>query len=178
MTGAYDPQLNTLYWPVGNPGPDLIGDDRLGDNLYTDSIVALDVTTGALKWHFQFTPHDVWDYDAQEPVALVDTTWDGQPRKLIVQANRNGFFYLIDRTNGKFLSAKAFVKQTWNDGFDYENNGRPKVVPALTTGTSRPADEPLMTEKLACSCCGNWLSPVMKACVEPKPLAGSSDACR
>jgi glucose dehydrogenase len=80
MTGAYDPQLDTVYWTVGNPGPDLIGDDRLGDNLYTDSVVALDATTGALQWHFQFTPHDVWDYDAQEPTALVDTTWQGKPR--------------------------------------------------------------------------------------------------
>ena len=107
MTGTYDPELDTLYWPVGNPGPDLIGDDRLGDNLYTDSIVALDAKTGRLKWHFQFTPHDVWDYDAQEPPALVDATWQGQPRKLLVQANRNGFFYVLDRTNGKFLFGNA-----------------------------------------------------------------------
>src|SRR2546428_5648024 len=83
MTGAYDPQLDTLYWPVGNPGPDLIGDDRGGDNLYTDSIVALDSKTGALKWHFQFTPHDVWDYDVQEPPALEGGTWRGQARKLL-----------------------------------------------------------------------------------------------
>ena len=107
LTGTYDPELDTVYWPTGNPGPDLIGDDRCGDNLYTDSIVALDAKTGALKWHFQFTPHDVWDYDAQETPALVDATWQGQPRKLLVQANRNGFFYVLDRTNGTFLFGQA-----------------------------------------------------------------------
>jgi alcohol dehydrogenase (cytochrome c) len=130
MTGAYDPQLDTLYWPVGNPGPDMIGDDRLGDNLYTDSILALDAKTGKLKWHFQFTPHDVWDYDAQEPTALVDTTWQGQPRKLLVQANRNGFFYVLDRTNGQFLFGTQYAKTlTWASGLDAK--GRPIVVPGM-----------------------------------------------
>jgi alcohol dehydrogenase (cytochrome c) len=130
MTGAYDPQLDTLYWPIGNPGPDLIGDDRLGDNLYTDSVVALDARTGTLKWHFQFTPHDVWDYDAQEPTALVDTDWEGRPRKLLVQANRNGFFYVLDRTNGAFLFGTKFVKNvTWATGLDAR--GRPLMVPGM-----------------------------------------------
>jgi alcohol dehydrogenase (cytochrome c) len=130
MTGAYDPQLAMLYWPVGNPGPDLIGDDRQGDNLYTDSIVALDAKTGALKWHFQFTPHDVWDYDAEEPTALVDTTWQGQPRKLLVQANRNGFLYVLDRTDGSFLFGTQFVKTvTWATGLDPK--GRPIKVPNM-----------------------------------------------
>jgi len=130
MTGAYDPQLDMLFWPVGNPGPDLIGDDRLGDNLYTDSIVALDAKTGALKWHFQFTPHDVWDYDAQESVALVDAAWQGQPRKLIVQANRNGFFYVLDRTNGKFLFGTPYVKNvTW--ATDLTPNGQPIKAPNM-----------------------------------------------
>jgi len=130
MTGTYDPSLDTIYWTVGNPGPDLIGDDRLGDNLYTDSVVALDAKTGALKWHFQFTPHDVWDYDAEETPALVDTTWQGQPRKLLVQANRNGYFYVLDRTNGKFLSGWKFVKNvTWTTGLDA--NGRPMRVPNM-----------------------------------------------
>ena len=139
MTGAYDPALDTLYWPVGNPGPDLIGDDRLGDNLYTDSIVALDAKTGRLKWHFQFTPHDVWDYDAQEPPALVDADWQGQPRKLLVQANRNGFFYVLDRTNGTFLLGTQYVKNvTWASGLTPE--GRPIVVPehgAVARGQAR-----------------------------------------
>jgi alcohol dehydrogenase (cytochrome c) len=130
LTGTYDPELDTLYWPVGNPGPDLIGDDRLGDNLYTDSIVALEAKTGRLKWHFQFTPHDVWDYDAQETPALVDGTWQGQPRRLLVQANRNGFLYVLDRTNGAFLSGKQYVKTvTWATGLDAK--GRPSVVPNM-----------------------------------------------
>src|SRR6266853_4127663 len=119
MTGTYDPSIDTIYWTVGNPGPDLIGDDRLGDNLYTDSVVALDAKTGAFKWHFQFTPHDVWDYDAEETPALVDTTWQGQPRKLLVQANRNGYFYVLDRTNGKFVFGTQYVKTvTWATGID------------------------------------------------------------
>ena len=151
MTGAYDPQLDMLYWPVGNPGPDLIGDDRLGDNLYTDSIVALDAKTGVLKWHFQTTPHDVWDYDAQEPVALVDTTWQGQPRKLIVQANRNGFFYVLDRTNGKFLFGTTFVKNvTWATGLTPE--GKPITVPNM---------EPTLDGKRVCPSldgASNWYS--------------------
>ena len=130
MTGAYDPQLDTVYWTVGNPGPDLIGDDRLGDNLYTDSVVALDAKTGALKWHFQFTPHDVWDYDAQEPTALVDATWQGKPRKLLVQANRNGFLYVLDRTTGEFLSGAGFIKNiTWASGLD--PRGRPLRVAGM-----------------------------------------------
>jgi alcohol dehydrogenase (cytochrome c) len=130
MTGAYDSALDTLYWPVGNPGPDMIGDDRLGDNLYTDSIVALDPKTGRLKWHFQFTPHDVWDYDAQEPMALVDSMWNGEPRKLLLQANRNGFFYVLDRTNGAFLSGTPYVRRvTWATGLDA--NGRPLRAPNM-----------------------------------------------
>jgi alcohol dehydrogenase (cytochrome c) len=130
MTGAYDAALDTLYWPVGNPGPDLIGDDRGGDNLYTDSVVALDPKSGALKWHFQFTPHDVWDYDAQEPLALVDTDWNGRPRKLLVQANRNGFLYVLDRTDGTFLFGTRFAKQvTWATGLGPD--GRPLRAPNM-----------------------------------------------
>jgi len=130
LTGTYDAELDTIYWSVGNPGPDLFGDDRIGDNLYTDSIVALDAKTGRLKWHFQFTPHDVWDYDAQETPALVDATWQGQPRKLLVQANRNGFFYVLDRTTGAFLSGSQYVKNvTWATGLDAR--GRPNVVPNM-----------------------------------------------
>jgi len=124
MTGTYDPQLDTLYWPVGNPGADFNGDDRQGDNLYTDSILALDPKTGKLRWYFQFTPHDVHDWDAQEPPVLVDANWQGQPRKLLLQANRNGFFYVLDRTNGRMLLAKPFLKKlNWAEAIG--KDGRP-----------------------------------------------------
>jgi alcohol dehydrogenase (cytochrome c) len=128
-TGSYDPDTNTLFWGTSNPWPDYFDDHRAGDNLYSASVVALDPDTGRLKWYYQFTPHDVHDWDATQNPVLVDTTFLGQPRKVLAWPNRNGFFYLIDRTNGKFLSAKAFVKQTWNDGFDFEKNGRPIVRP-------------------------------------------------
>ncbi len=128
LTGTYDPELDTLYWPTGNPTPDLYGDNRIGDNLYSDSILALDPMTGKLKWYFQFTPHDVWDYDAQETPALIDTTWQGKPRKLLVQANRNGFFYVLDRTNGEFLLGTKYIKNvTWASGLTPQ--GRPIRVP-------------------------------------------------
>jgi alcohol dehydrogenase (cytochrome c) len=130
MTGSYDPELGTLYWAIGNPGPDMIGDDRLGDNLYSDSVVALDVRTGRRKWHFQFTPHDVHDYDAQQPLVLVDARWQGQPRKLVMQANRNGFFYVLDRTTGEFLLGTQYVKDvTWASGLT--PGGRPVTVPNM-----------------------------------------------
>ena len=130
MTGSYDPALGTLYWAIGNPGPDMIGDDRQGDNLYSDSVVALDPKTGQRKWHFQFTPHDVHDYDAQQPLVLVDANWRGQPRKLLVQANRNGFFYVLDRTSGEFLLGTQYVKNvTWASGLT--SAGRPIVVPNM-----------------------------------------------
>ena len=108
MTGSYDAELDTLYWAIGNPGPDMIGDDRQGDNLYSDSVVALDPKTGRRKWHFQFTPHDVHDYDAQQPIVLVDATWQGRPRKLLLQANRNGYFYVLDRVTGEYLSGTPY----------------------------------------------------------------------
>ncbi len=128
-TGSYDPETNTLFWGTGNPWPDYFDDNRAGDNLYSASVLALDPDTGKLKWYYQFTPHDVHDWDSTQNPVLLDTEFLGQTRKVLAWPNRNGFFYLIDRTNGKFLSATAFVKQTWNDGFDYENNGRPKVLP-------------------------------------------------
>jgi alcohol dehydrogenase (cytochrome c) len=128
-TGSYDPDTNTVFWGTGNPWPDYYDVNRAGDNLYSASVLALDPDTGKLKWYYQFTPHDVHDWDSTQNPVLVDTEFLGQTRKVLAWPNRNGFFYLIDRTNGKFLSATAFVKQTWNDGFDYENNGRPKVLP-------------------------------------------------
>jgi alcohol dehydrogenase (cytochrome c) len=125
--GSYDPELNLLYWGVGNPWPGYNGDFRKGDNLYSCSVIALDVDTGKLKWYFQFTPHDLHDWDATQIPVLLDAEFGGQPRKLILWPNRNGFFYVLDRTNGKFLLAKAFVKQTWAKGID--ENGRPIEIP-------------------------------------------------
>ncbi len=115
LTGTYDNETDSLIWPIGNPCPDFNGDERKGDNLFTDSVVALDPKTGTLKWHYQFTPHDLHDWDATETPMLVDMTFQGGgPRKLLLQGNRNGFFYVLDRTNGKFLAASPFVKKlTW-----------------------------------------------------------------
>ena len=127
-TGTYDPQLNLAFFGTGQPGLDFVGDYRKGDNLYTDCMVALDPDTGKMKWYFQFTPHDVHDYDAVEIPVLVDATFKGQPRKLLLQANRNGYYYLLDRTNGKFLQGTPFVKViTWASGLT--EDGRPIKVP-------------------------------------------------
>jgi alcohol dehydrogenase (cytochrome c) len=124
MPGTFDPELNTIFWGTSNPSPDFDGGPRPGDDLYTDSLLALDPDTGKLKWYFQFTPHDLYDYDAVETPVLVDATWQGQPRKLIVQADRNGFLYVLDRVSGKFLSARRFsAKLNWASGID--EKGRP-----------------------------------------------------
>ena len=128
LTGSYDAELDTLYWPTGNPYPDTDGSQRIGDNLYTNCVVALEPKTGKLKWHFQFTPHDLWDWDATEPLVLVDASFQGRQRKLLLQANRNGFFYVLDRTNGEFLLGKPFVQRlTWATGVDAQ--GRPVLDP-------------------------------------------------
>jgi alcohol dehydrogenase (cytochrome c) len=127
VTGSYDPDLNFTYWGIGNPGPDWNPAQRKGANLYSDSALALDADTGKLKWHFQFSPNDPYDYDSTQVPVLVDAQWDGRMRKLMLWANRNGFFYALDRTNGKFLSGRAFVKVTWASGLD--DNGRPVVTP-------------------------------------------------
>ena len=131
LTGSYDPDSDTLYWPTGNPYPDTDGSQRIGDNLYTNCVIALDPKTGTLKWHFQFTPHDLWDWDATEPLVLVNAKFKGRDRKLILQANRNGFFYVLDRTNGEFLLGTPFVKRlTWASGIDPK--GRPILTPDST----------------------------------------------
>lgn len=127
LTGSYDPETDTLYWPTGNPWPDSDDRDRPGDNLYTDSILALDPATGKMKWYYQFTPHDLKDQDANQPPLLVDTRYHGQDRKLMLFANRNGFFYVLDRTDGKVLLAKPFVKKlTWASGIGAD--GRPQLL--------------------------------------------------
>ena len=128
FTGSYDPELDTVYWPTGNPSREYNGDHRKGDNLYSDSILALDRKTGRLKWHYQFTPHDLWDWDATETSVLVDMTWNGQPRKLMLHADRNGFFYVFDRRDGTLLLAKPFVRNlTWASGIG--SDGRPIRLP-------------------------------------------------
>jgi alcohol dehydrogenase (cytochrome c) len=129
-TGSYDPELNLTYWGTGNPGPDFNGDNRRGDNLYSNSVVALDPDTGKLRWHFQFTPHDEFDYDATQVPVLADITWQGKPRKAMLFANRNGYWYILDRATGEFLSGKTFTKATWTSGLDAK--GRPQNVVAPT----------------------------------------------
>lgn len=126
LNGSYDPDLHLLYWGVGNPHPDYDGDARPGDNLYSDSVIALDPSTGQLKWHYQFTPHDTWDYDGVNEMVLADLQADGQIVKGLLHADRNGYFYALDRTDGRFLFAKPFVRVTWNKGF---HDGRPMVDP-------------------------------------------------
>jgi alcohol dehydrogenase (cytochrome c) len=130
VTGSYDADLNLMYWGVGNPGPDWNGDGRPGDNLYTDSVIALDPDTGRLKWHYQFTPHDEFDYDATQIQVLADITYQGQMRKVLMTANRNGVFYVLDRATGQFLEATPFAKVNWVNGWDAK--GRPNRVLAPT----------------------------------------------
>jgi alcohol dehydrogenase (cytochrome c) len=127
MPGTYDPELNTIYWGTSNPAPDFEGGVRPGDDLYTDCVLALDPDSGKLKWHFQFTPHDLFDYDAVETPILIDAVYRGAARKLLVQANRNGYIYVLDRTTGNFLSATPFVeKLNWSKGIDAE--GKPVLT--------------------------------------------------
>jgi PQQ-dependent dehydrogenase (methanol/ethanol family) len=127
-TGSYDAEAGILYWAVGNPYPDTDGDERGGANLYTDSVIALDAKTGAMRWYYQFTPHDLHDWDATEPLVLVDTQYRGRSRKLLLQANRNGFFYALDRISGELLFATPFVRKlTWASGVGLD--GVPKLLP-------------------------------------------------
>jgi len=127
VTGAYDPEINLLYYGIGNPGPDYHSESRKGDNLYSDSLVALDADTGKLRWHYQFTPHDLHDWDATQVPILADLTIAGQPRKVVMLANRNGFFYTLDRTNGKLLVGKPYVVTSWAK--EIGADGRPVILP-------------------------------------------------
>ena len=128
-TGSYDPETNLTYWGVGNPGPDWNGDARIGDNLYSCSVIALDADTGKIKWHYQFSPHNEFDWDATQVPILADIEIQGRPRKVMLWANRNGMFYVLDRTSGEFLLGKPFVKVNWASGFD--EKGRPMRVPGI-----------------------------------------------
>ncbi|MBI3209862.1 MAG: PQQ-dependent dehydrogenase, methanol/ethanol family [Candidatus Solibacter usitatus] len=127
VTGSFDPSLNLIYWGTGNPGPDYNGDVREGDNLFANSLLALDAATGKRKWHFQFTPHDVNDWDSNHVPVLADLPWNGRPRKLVLMANRNAFYYVLDRETGEFLHGVPYAKQTWAEGLDAK--GRPIRLP-------------------------------------------------
>ena len=152
LSGSYDPELNLLYWGIGNPAPDFDGEPRKGDNLYTESMVAIDADTGELKWHFQFTPHDLHDWDSVEIPVLVDAPYEGKMRKLLVHADRNGFYYVLDRMTGEFLHGTPFIdKLNWATGLTAE--GRPIRVPGV---------EPTLQGNFVCpstSGATNWMSP-------------------
>jgi alcohol dehydrogenase (cytochrome c) len=151
LTGTYDPEAKLLYWPTGNPCPDYNGDERKGDNLYSSSVIALDPESGKLKWYYQFTPHDLHDWDATETPVLVDAQFRGQPRKLMLQGNRNGFFYVLDRLTGKVLLAEPFVRNiTWASGIGAD--GRPVLL---------PGNEPTVEGQRVCPAvagAANWTS--------------------
>ena len=135
LTGSYDPTSDTLYWPTGNPWPDGDDRDRPGDNLYTNCVLALNAKTGDLKWHYQFTPHDLKDRDATEPNVLVDVVYKGKPSKLLLHADRNGFFYVLDRINGKLLLAKPFLRRV-----DWASSIGPDGRPVVTDPRGCPSD--------------------------------------
>jgi alcohol dehydrogenase (cytochrome c) len=151
LTGTYDPGTDLIYWPTGNPCPDFNGDERKGDNLYSSSVLALEPQTGKLRWYYQFSPHDLHDWDATETPMLIDTEYRGRARKLLVQANRNGFFYVLDRVTGEFLQADPFVKKlNWASGIGAD--GRPKLL---------PGQEPTAQGTKTCPAMGgatNWMS--------------------
>src|SRR5580698_6193741 len=129
VTGSYDPETNLTMWGTGNAGPDWNGDARLGDNLYSCSVVALDADTGKLKWYYQFSPHNEFDWDSVQIPVLADMQWKGSPRKVMMWANRSGMFYVLDRNTGQFLLGKPFVKVNWATGFD--EKGRPIRAPGI-----------------------------------------------
>lgn len=151
MTGSYDPDLNLIYWGTGNPGPDYDGSVREGDNLYSDSVVALDADTGELKLYFQFTPHDIHDWDSTQIPVLADTTFNGEERKVLLFPNRNAFFYVLDRETGEFLLGKPYARQTWAEGLD--ENGRPILLPGKEPSPEGTIVSPPITGG------SNWWSP-------------------
>ncbi len=151
VTGSYDPDQNTVFWGTGNPGPDWNGDARGGDNLYSDSLVALDGDTGKLKWYFQFTPHDLHDWDSTEVPVLADATVRGEKHKVVLFGNRNAFYYVLDRNNGKFLTGRQFAKQSWAKGLD--DSGKAVVLPGSSPTTEGAKIYPDLSGGT------NWFSP-------------------
>ena len=151
LTGTYDPELNLIYWGTGNPGPDLLGEVRPGDNLYTDSVVALDADSGELRWYYQFTPHDTHDWDSNQVPVLADIEGESGTRKLLMLANRNGFFYTLDRTNGELLVGKPFVHTTW--ATEIGPDGRPILLPNNTPSAEGSFTCPDVEGAT------NWMSP-------------------
>lgn len=151
ITGTFDPASNLLFWGTGSPVPVFDGEQRKGDNLYSNSLLALDVDTGKLKWHFQFTPHDVWDWDACHVPMLVDRVFDGRIRKLVLMATKNGFYYVLERDSGKFLAGAPFVRQNWADGLDMK--GRPKIRESAIPGSEWTSVTPTLLGGT------NWASP-------------------
>jgi alcohol dehydrogenase (cytochrome c) len=149
-TGAYDPELNTLYWGTGNPAPDWNGDARKGDNLYSCSLLAIDADTGKMKWYFQFSPHETHDWDSSEPPILFDAVINGKKRKIVAQANRNAFYYVLDRETGQFLTGAAYAKETWAKGLDAK--GRPIEMPNIDPTTQGNLIYPSITGSV------NWTS--------------------
>ena len=141
ITGAYDPDLDLVYWGTGNPGPDWNGDVRMGDNLYSDSAMALNMETGGLEWYFQFTPHDVHDWDATQIPILADSRFDGEERKLMLWPNRNAWFYVLDRETGEFLTGKPYARQSWASGLDKEGHPIriPGTFPSIEGNTVSPS---------------------------------------
>ncbi len=150
-TGSYDPATNTIYWGTGNPAPDWNGKGRLGDNLFTCSLLAIDANTGKMKWYFQFSPHETHDWDSSEPPVLFDAKVDGQIRHLVALANRNAFYYVLDRDTGKFITGVPFAKQTWAKGLD--RNGRPIENPNIEPTPEGNLVYPSLTGGV------NWTSP-------------------
>jgi len=182
VTGAYDPEQNLIIWGVGNPGPDWDSMYRPGDNLYTDSVIALDAADGSIKWHYQYTPNDPYDYDSVAEHILVDTTINGQPRKVALHADRNGFGYAIDRTNGQFVWGTPFVKKvTWTKGLDPKTGKPVDYDPNKKVQTYNPENTPTRDNPTITACPGNmggknwpptaynpetklWYIPVIESC--------------
>ncbi|HEY3837795.1 MAG TPA: PQQ-dependent dehydrogenase, methanol/ethanol family [Bryobacteraceae bacterium] len=151
VTGSYDPEQNLVYWGTGNPGPDWNGSARKGDNLYSDSLLALDADSGTLRWHFQFTPHDDHDWDSVQVPVLVNGDFRGAPRKMVLFGNRNGFYYVLDRVTGKYLAARELSKQNWARGID--DSGRPVALPGKAPSVEGTVVYPAVAGST------NWYSP-------------------